>query len=160
VVLLLLTVFESAIAEVPLSRAFPEFKGDSSLQAALQHIEGEFQRRLPAGKSLLISHVSARWKRDIKSAFEDVKRSLYDSKRRELMAEMQRINKQKKQLIAQQQQQQQQLQRAAVSQDGAKQDRKQGSAATSLRSLCSCCAVEDDAAALTQKVTVAAKEGE
>jgi len=49
--------------------------GGKDLQAALQFIEHEFLARLPPGKAVSIQVFTARWKRDIKSAFEDVKQS-------------------------------------------------------------------------------------
>ena len=95
-------LFESSIADYPMSTNFPDYLGGSSLSAALDYIEGQFKKRLPDKKTVHIASVSARWKRDIKGAFEDVKAKLYDSNRKELLAAAGKINKQKKAITKQQ----------------------------------------------------------
>jgi hypothetical protein len=90
------------ISEFPLSHNFPEYSGDESLTSALKFIESSFKNRLPEGKTVQISAVSARWKRDIKSAFDDVKKCVYDANRSQLLAEAGRINRQRKALLIKQ----------------------------------------------------------
>ena len=99
-------LFETLIQEYPMSKNFPDYLGGNNLNSALEFIELEFKKRLPEKKSVHITSVSARWKRDIKNAFEDVKAQLYDNNRKELLAAANKINKQKKQITKQQQQSQ------------------------------------------------------
>ena len=90
------------IQEYPISKNFEDYLGGNNLSLALEYIEAQFKRRLPDKKTVHISSVSARWKRDIKSAFEDVKAQLYDINRKELLAAANKINKQKKAINKQQ----------------------------------------------------------
>lgn len=77
----------------PLSRTFREYEGDvagagagpAQVQAALEFVMEQFRRKLPAGKTVSIHPVSARWKKDVRAAFDDVKRTLYDCNRDELL---------------------------------------------------------------------------
>ena len=89
-------LFETAIQDFPMSTYFPDYLGGNNLSLALEYVENQFKQRLPDKKTVHIASVSARWKRDIKSAFEDVKAQLYDSNRKELLASANKINKQKK----------------------------------------------------------------
>ena len=95
-------LFETLIQDFPLSKSFPDYLGGNNLALAIEYIEGQFKQRLPDKKTVHIAAVSARWKRDIKSAFEDVKAQLYDNKRKELLAAANKINKQKKAITKQQ----------------------------------------------------------
>ena len=95
-------LFEALLQDYPLSKHFPDYLGGSNLSLALEYVEAQFKQRLPSQKSVHIASVSARWKRDIKTAFEDVKAALYDSKRKELLAAANKINKQKRAITKQQ----------------------------------------------------------
>lgn len=55
----------------------------------------QFRRKLPPGKTVSIHPVSARWKKDIRSAFEDVKKTLYDGNRDDLLKQAKSIRAQK-----------------------------------------------------------------
>lgn len=75
--------------------------GGSDLQSALHFIEQEFLSRLPAGKSVSIQVVTARWKRDIRAAFDDVKSMLYDSNKESLLSAAAKLRAKKQQLLKQ-----------------------------------------------------------
>jgi hypothetical protein len=87
----------------PLSRTFREYQGcpgvgvdaaaagagagagAGAVQPALEFVMELFRRKLPAGKTVSIHPVSARWKKDVRAAFDDVKKTLYDCNRDELL---------------------------------------------------------------------------
>jgi hypothetical protein len=50
-------------------------------EGSISRPKSQFRRKLPSGKTVSIHPVSARWKKDIRSAFEDVKKTLYDQNR-------------------------------------------------------------------------------
>jgi len=96
-------LFESMVTEVDMSRTFSDYTGGKNLQAALEYIENQFRSRLPPGKTVEIQVVSARWKRDIRSEFEEVKKRLYDMNRKMLFEQAKKIKNQKKQVTRKQQ---------------------------------------------------------
>lgn len=52
-----------------------------------------------AGKSVSIQVVTARWKRDIRAAFDDVKSMLYDSNKEQLLSAAAKLRSKKQQLV-------------------------------------------------------------
>lgn len=99
-------LFEQLVTEVDMKKTFHDYGGGKSLQPALEYVMDSFRKKLPSGKTVSIHPVSARWKKDIRSAFEVVKETLYDQQREELLKQANKIRTQKKQ--AQQQHQHQQ----------------------------------------------------
>lgn len=85
-------LFEVMIRDKPISALFPEFKGgDDNVHDNIAFIEQEFRKRLPPKKDVLVQAVTSVWKRDIKTAFEEVKKSLIEKNKAGVAAEMKKI---------------------------------------------------------------------
>lgn len=84
-------LFEVMIRDKPISSLFPEFKGGDDVHASIAFIEQEFRKRLPPKKDVLVQAVTSVWKRDIKAAFEEVKKSLIEKNKDAVAAEMKKI---------------------------------------------------------------------
>jgi len=69
-------LFEAMIMQKDLSTVFPDYAGGTSIHAALEFIRMKFRGRLPAGMKVDIQEVTGVFKRDIKCAFEEVKKVL------------------------------------------------------------------------------------
>jgi GTPase SAR1 family protein len=89
-------LFESMVTEVDMKRTFSDYEGGKNLAPALEYIQDQFKKQLPPGKTVQIQVISARWKRDVKSAFEEVKKTLYDSNRKELIEKANVIRQQER----------------------------------------------------------------
>ena len=88
-------IFEDLLRTVPLTACFPEYQGGADVHAALRYVEDQFRSKLPAGRDLAgVQHVSARFKKDIKTAFEEVKISLTKANAKELNRAVELIAKQ------------------------------------------------------------------
>jgi hypothetical protein len=66
------------IKEIDLKKCFPEYNGGNDVTAALAHIKGEFEKRVEENveKRLHVQYVAARYKKDIKYAWEELKEIL------------------------------------------------------------------------------------
>jgi len=86
-------LFESMIREKPLSSLFPEYKGGDDVHASIAYVEQQFRKRLPAKKEkdMLVQAVTSVWKRDIKAAFEEVKKYLIERNKDAVAAEMKKL---------------------------------------------------------------------
>jgi len=89
-------LFETMVCEVDMKKTFPEYEGGKNLKPALDFIESQFKKQLPPNKHVQMTAVTARWKRDIRTAFEEVKKTLYDNNREKLLSEARKIKTQKK----------------------------------------------------------------
>jgi len=76
-------LFEAMIKEVDMNVAFPEYKGGKDLNNALEFIQTQFKRQLPPKKEVNIQIVSACFKREIRVAFEEVKKSVVSHEQKE-----------------------------------------------------------------------------
>lgn len=93
-------LFESMISDVGLDSCFPEFQGGQDLTRSLQYVEYKFREQLPIArrKELMVQVVTGVWKRDIKCAFEEVKKSLIESNKKVIEEEKNKIKKEEKKL--------------------------------------------------------------
>lgn len=89
-------LFETMVTEVDMKCTFADYTGGKNLKPALEYIENQFKKQLPPNKQVQIHTVTARWKRDIRSAFEEVKKTLYDDARPTLLAAAKKIKTQRK----------------------------------------------------------------
>jgi len=79
-------LFETMIHETDLSKCFPEYKGGKDVTAALNFIQLEFEKRIDDnGKKRLHVHcVAARYKKDIKYSWEDLRDVLVGENKKDL----------------------------------------------------------------------------
>jgi len=94
-------LFEQMILDVDLCNTFPDYTGGKNLQPALDYIVNAFRAKLPPHKqsTTSIHLVTARWKGDIKAAFDAVKKTLYDANRDELLKQANAIRAARKSLV-------------------------------------------------------------
>jgi GTPase SAR1 family protein len=101
-------LFEEQLRKVPLTKCFPEYAGGDDVHAALKFVEDQFRKRLPAGRDLAGVHaVSARFKKDIKAAFEEVKVEITKGKKQEVTRAVELIARQEARMKAREVQKQQ-----------------------------------------------------
>jgi len=87
-------LFESMVLEYDMNVTFPKYTGGKELFPAMDFIKDEFRSQMPPKKQpKKVQEVSARVKREIKYAFEDVKKTLYDENRSELIRQARRLKK-------------------------------------------------------------------
>jgi len=89
-------LFEAMIKEVDMNVAFPEYKGGKDVNNALEFIQTQFKRQLPPKKDVNIQIVSACFKREIRVAFEEVKKVLFHMNKKKIMDEVRKIREQQK----------------------------------------------------------------
>lgn len=88
-------LFSKMIAKVDLAVEFPDYTGGCDSLAALDFIKAEFQKCCPDGKKVLIDVVAACVRAEIRSAFQQVKITLYDTNRDALLEQVAKLTKQK-----------------------------------------------------------------
>jgi GTPase SAR1 family protein len=91
-------LFETMIKDQDMNKVFQDYKGGTNLDPAMTYIQAAFQKQCPPGKSVSVEIVTASYKRDIKCAFENVKSALYNIKRKALLAKVQKIRTQQRQI--------------------------------------------------------------
>lgn len=84
-------LFETMVSEVDMSRTFADYAGGKNLQSALEFIKGKFLSLAPPKHNIHILVVTARWRADVKAAFEEVKRTLYAANRDELVKKIKEL---------------------------------------------------------------------
>jgi len=91
-------LFESMIQKTDLSKCFPDYKGGSDVNAALEFIQSKYQTKIQdSNKSLHTYHIAARYKKDIKYTWEEVKNILLEENKRVLLKATKDIKKNKQQ---------------------------------------------------------------
>ncbi|PRP75425.1 G-protein subunit alpha [Planoprotostelium fungivorum] len=71
-------LFEKMIKEVELSKVFPEYTGGSDTNMALEFLKKEFVKRAQDEKRVHVSYVAARYKKDIKYSWEELRDKLVE----------------------------------------------------------------------------------
>jgi len=94
-------LFEVMIQKVDMKSRFPDYDGGKNLRPALDFVQRKFEEKLPAGKKITIEFVSARFKADIRAAFNTVKKTLYEDNRDVLIQKVVSIKKRQKDVQAQ-----------------------------------------------------------
>jgi len=89
-------LFEQQLLAGDLKKKFPDYEGGSALRPALEYFLNAFKSRMPAGKVLMHDFVSARVKSDIRGAFNQVKKTLYEDNRDALISKVVAIRKRQK----------------------------------------------------------------
>jgi len=73
-------LFEQMMQKTPLSKCFPEYTGGNDVQSALDFIKQQFLAKVQDGpKTLHFEYISARFKKDVKWAWDEVKTVLAES---------------------------------------------------------------------------------
>jgi len=81
-------LFEKMIQDqVDLSKCFPEYTGGCDPKVALQFIQAEFEKRMDEEnkKRLHVHYIAARFKKDIKYTWEDVKDQLLKENKKDVL---------------------------------------------------------------------------
>jgi len=86
-------LFEKMCLETDLKICFPEYEGGKDVQKALAYVEKKFRDQLPAGKTVHVSVVASVVRRELKAAFEDVKKALFEGNRARIDTEKAKIKK-------------------------------------------------------------------
>lgn len=87
-------LFEEMIQETDLNCCFPDYEGGLNVQSALKHVEKEFVQEVAVSaaagepKKIKCLKVTASIRKDVKTAFEEVKESLYFTNTNVLMAKL------------------------------------------------------------------------
>jgi len=92
-------LFETMVKEQDISCTFPEYKGGCELGPSLAFIQDQFRAQINGKKEINIQVVSASWKRDIRCAFEEVKKTLYDVNRKQLLERMRELRRSQKKVL-------------------------------------------------------------
>ncbi|EFA86001.1 G-protein subunit alpha 8 [Heterostelium album PN500] len=92
-------LFEQMIQKTDLSKCFPEYRGGPDTKVALEFIKSQFQAKLqPSNKTLNTHYIAARYKKDIKFTWDEVKSVLLEENKKILLKatrEIKRKNTQK-----------------------------------------------------------------
>lgn len=89
-------LFEKQIEKGDLNKYFPAYQGGANLQNALDFVQNEFKSLAPNGKEVHIEIVTSVIKREIRYAFEEVKKHLYTQNRKVIDEEKRKIRKEAK----------------------------------------------------------------
>jgi len=94
-------LFEQMIKETDMSVCFPEYKGGKDVNNALEFIKIQFKKQLPPKKDVVIQVVSACWSRQIRVAFDEVKKVLYDQNRTKILENVRELRAKQKEVVIQ-----------------------------------------------------------
>jgi len=77
-------IFEQQIQTTSLTKCFPEYTGGNDVNVALQFIQEKFQAKVLDGRILHTYFIAARLKKDVKYAWEEVKKILIEENKRQV----------------------------------------------------------------------------
>jgi len=83
-------LFEEMIQQTDLNKTFPEYTGGKDAAKALEFITDQFKKHANS-KKFVIHTLTARWKGDVNSAFEDVQKYLIDQNKDRMDEEIKKI---------------------------------------------------------------------
>jgi len=90
-------IFEQMIQTIPLTKCFPDYTGELDVQVALSFIEAKFKGRVHnPSTSVKTTHIAARYRRDVKYAWEDIKNTLIEENKRAVSAAVKQQQRRKK----------------------------------------------------------------
>jgi len=81
-------LFEQMIMETDMKKTFPEYKGGRDYKNAVEYVVTQFRRQAPPHRQIGVEIMSARWTRDVRLAFENVKNALWTSQRDRIMTQV------------------------------------------------------------------------
>jgi len=87
-------LFEKLIMEVPLSRTFPDYNGGANFNAAIEFISSNFKKQAPPLKPIEVECISAHYIREVRLAFDKVRKTLWDKNKDKLLQQRQGLNDQ------------------------------------------------------------------
>jgi len=93
-------LFEKMVTEVDMKVTFPEYKGGKDYKAAMDFIQTNFLRQAPSShEQVYVQILVASWKREVRVAFDEVKKILYDRNVDYLRKEVAKLRNQQKEII-------------------------------------------------------------
>jgi hypothetical protein len=95
-------LFERMIRQKGLNTTFPEYDGPNDAMASMDFVAKMFRSKAPPGKVIEVQYVTGLWKRDVRCAFEEVKKKLLEQNAKTIEAERKRISKQQGKIEKQQ----------------------------------------------------------
>eukprot|EP00954_Amorphochlora_amoebiformis_P026580 1380206-Amorphochlora_amoeboformis.AAC.1 len=81
-------IFEVMIKKNPLSKTFPDFKGGSKSDEALNFIKQKFKAKCPTSRDVTIFDITGVSRFDVKTAFRDIEKDLIAKNRPRIKAEI------------------------------------------------------------------------
>jgi GTPase SAR1 family protein len=93
-------LFEKMVTEVDMKVTFPEYKGGKDYKNAMDFVQTNFKRQAPSShEQVYVQVLVASWKREVRVAFEEVKKILYDKNADYLRKEVVKLRNQQKDII-------------------------------------------------------------
>jgi len=93
-------LFEKMVTQVDMKVTFAEYKGGKDYKAAMDFIQASFLRQAPSSHEQVYMQVLvASWKREVRVAFDEVKKILYDRNVDYLRKEVAKLRDQQKEII-------------------------------------------------------------
>lgn len=90
-------LFEQMIQTNDLGKCFPDYTGGKEVQEALQFIESKFKARMPnTNVGMKTSYIAARFKKDVKYTWEEVKDTLLEENKKQVAMATKAQQKRKK----------------------------------------------------------------
>jgi GTPase SAR1 family protein len=77
-------IFEQMIQSTSLEKCFPEYKGGNDVNVALEFIKGQFQSKVKDSRELHTYFIAARFKKDVKYTWEEVKKTLLEENKKQV----------------------------------------------------------------------------
>eukprot|EP00455_Lapot_gusevi_P040653 TRINITY_DN4617_c0_g2_i4.p1 TRINITY_DN4617_c0_g2~~TRINITY_DN4617_c0_g2_i4.p1 ORF type:complete len:379 (-),score=89.30 TRINITY_DN4617_c0_g2_i4:342-1478(-) len=91
-------LFEEVLRRVPLTYCFPDFTGGNDTQACLTYITEQFKARLKGRRLSGVHYISARFKKDVKASFDDVRHELMEANKKTVQKAVAQVEKAEKQM--------------------------------------------------------------
>lgn len=77
-------IFEQMIQSTSLEKCFPEYKGGNDVNTAMEFIKGQFQSKVKDSRELHTYFIAARFKKDVKYTWEEVKKILLEENKKQV----------------------------------------------------------------------------
>ena len=82
------------IKKTPISKCFPDYKGSNEFEESAKFIEQEYCKRV--NRPIVVHHISARFKKDVKWCWDEVKQAIIENNKDNIEAAKKRLGKDKK----------------------------------------------------------------
>eukprot|EP01113_Clastostelium_recurvatum_P009935 TRINITY_DN1484_c0_g1_i1.p1 TRINITY_DN1484_c0_g1~~TRINITY_DN1484_c0_g1_i1.p1 ORF type:complete len:365 (-),score=78.01 TRINITY_DN1484_c0_g1_i1:57-1151(-) len=86
-------IFEQMVQQIPLSKCFPEYSGGLDPNSAFEFISEQFKRKMNnPDKPLYVKYIAARFKRDVRYTWDEVKQVLADMNKKDVKKATKHLN--------------------------------------------------------------------